>query len=419
MHLRYFKWFAGITITCAGLMVAINYIVDPAWIYRAVEKPGFNQVKPKLSKYRIIWKASHILTAKPDILILGNSRVELGIDPSAAYRLGLIAVERSIFNAAIPAASIYSMQRFLQQAIDGGEVKELYIGIDYLQFMDDFFEGARQAYNEHEGLFVVDAAGNPQPLQPLVIFSKTLFSTEALNSSLQTLKKQHPKYQGLTSLGFNSNESMLQSILDGGTQKRYFLNEDIRFIDTSIKSTNSPAVYRKGLEELRALLLLAQKNHIKTTLFTSPAHVHLQYLDAHAGDGEDYYQWKRELAGMVADVNKTGENPVVMWDFSIPNIDTMEQLPENDVDLMQWYLDPSHYRATLGERMMRRFMGGKPAAGDEHFGMLLTADTVEENIRQHREQLLFWQQNYPQDYSDFMARIEQRINLHTLPHREL
>jgi hypothetical protein len=411
MHSRYLKWLIGITITCVGLIAAINYIVDPAWIYHAVEIPGFNQVKPKVSKYRFIWKATHLEFDKPEIVFLGNSRIELGFDPDAAHRLGLVPEDKTVFNTAIPGLLMHGFKRFVQQVIYTGGTKELYIGIDFSLFQKGMLVKSRELYTEHEGVFVVDPDGNPQPFHSLVIISKTLFSSTTLNSSIQTLKKQKPKYQSLTKLGFNSNENMLQEIFEKGTQKKYFLTEDIRFIDGAVKNNKGSVDYVDGIEDLREILTLAKQHNIKTTLFTSPTHVHLQYLDAHAGDGDTFYNWKRALVKMVNEVNRDAQQPIVLWDFTIPTPDTMEELPQDDHGIMQWYLDPSHYRSTMGERMMRRFMGGEPAAGDENFGMLLTADTVEENIRQHRQQLLVWEQSHPDDYAAFMARMDKRKKL--------
>lgn len=424
MHSRYLKWFVGMTLSCVGLMAAINYVVDPVWIYRGVEIPGFNGVKPKVSKYRFIWKATHLEFEKPEVVFLGNSRIELGFDPDAVYRLGLVGPDKKVFNGAIPGLFMHGLKRLVQQVIyaggkNVGGKQELYIGIDFALFQKGMLVNSRELYAEHEGIFVVDESGNPQPFHRMVIFSKTLFSTEALNSSLQTLKKQEAKYQDLTNTGFNSNETMLQNIIKNGTQKKYFLKEEIRYIDGTLAGNKSHADYTQGIEELRDILMLAKQHNIKVTLFTTPIHVHLQYLDTHFVDEDYYYSWKRALANMINEVNTSevdtsntpGRAPVVLWDFTIPTEDTMEELPRDEHGVMQWYLDPSHFRSTLGERMMRRFMGGSPLAGDENFGMVLTPDTVEDNIRQYRQQLLVWQQEHPADYAAFMAHIEERKKL--------
>ena len=70
---------SGAIIVCAFVL-----IVDPYGVYGIVRRDHFNAVKPGLSRYQSQIKQEHALRLRPQFIILGNSRAEIGFDPRAS-----------------------------------------------------------------------------------------------------------------------------------------------------------------------------------------------------------------------------------------------------------------------------------------------------------------------------------------------
>jgi hypothetical protein len=60
--------------------------------------------------------------------------------------------------------------------------------------------------------------------------------------------------------------------------------------------------------------------------------------------------------------------------------------------------------------MLLRMLGSSSGAEAE-FGMRLTPETIESAIDQHKQHLLLWQAEQPDDFAAFQQRIETRRKL--------
>jgi len=81
---RYLSFWLALT-GCLILLVGLcNLVVDPYGLFRFVDKPGFNSIKPKSGVHGSMVKAYQVLRIQPRGLILGNSRAEVGFDPTNA-----------------------------------------------------------------------------------------------------------------------------------------------------------------------------------------------------------------------------------------------------------------------------------------------------------------------------------------------
>ena len=91
-------WFAATAmLVCA--VAAINLVVDPYGLFRLVDRPGFNSIKPTAAGHGAMSKAYQLLRVQPKALILGNSRAEVGLDPNHP---GWPTEARPVYNDALP-----------------------------------------------------------------------------------------------------------------------------------------------------------------------------------------------------------------------------------------------------------------------------------------------------------------------------
>ena len=90
-----------------------------------------------------------------------------------------------------------------------------------------------------------------------------------------------------------------------------------------------------------------------------------------------FEDWKRVLATIVAAERRNRSGPsVTLWDFSGYHAFATEAVPEKgDTEThMTWYWEAGHFKAALGEIMLRRILHSH---GNDRFGVQLTTENVE------------------------------------------
>jgi len=115
----------AVVILLAG---ALNVLIDPYRLYRLFEIPGMNELKPRAQQRAALTKAFGIAAVQPTNLVLGNSRAEMGFDPSSAYWSN----PGPTYNAAIEASSLDAALRSLQDALTVSRVRHVVIGLDFV-----------------------------------------------------------------------------------------------------------------------------------------------------------------------------------------------------------------------------------------------------------------------------------------------
>ena len=68
-------------LAAAGTVATLNVIVDPFWRFDLVNISGFNAQRPQFSAETRLAKLGVACRLQPSQVVLGTSRVEVGIDP--------------------------------------------------------------------------------------------------------------------------------------------------------------------------------------------------------------------------------------------------------------------------------------------------------------------------------------------------
>src|SRR5690349_17078617 len=129
----FLQWFT----LCVGagivIVVTLVVVVDPYDQYRVIIKEGFNATKPELTRYQNEIKLAHAVQLHPDVLILGNSRAEAGLDPEAPV---LLRSGISAYNLAVPGMGILTSRRQVEYLSENGtKPKTIILGLEFLDFM--------------------------------------------------------------------------------------------------------------------------------------------------------------------------------------------------------------------------------------------------------------------------------------------
>ena len=133
------QWFLA-TALILLVVAAINVVVDPYGIFRLVDRPGLNSVKPTAASRGPMAKAYQVLRVQPKTLILGNSRAEVGLDPNHP---AWPQTARPVYNAALPGTGTATSLRYLQHvlaATAGNPTAQPTLvlwGVDFMDFLTD------------------------------------------------------------------------------------------------------------------------------------------------------------------------------------------------------------------------------------------------------------------------------------------
>jgi len=370
-HRRYLVVLGWCSIVLAIAAIAFNATVDP---YGALTTPtylGLNLYKPEQTKQVRLFKAIRLLDVRPNIIVLGSSRAELGIDPETAAA-GASGVS---YNAALSGANMHEIRAYFDHALaNQARVERVVFGLDFFTF------------NQHR---LVQPDFVPERLEKRHIIPqdwlRLLFSLAATQASFTTIAENQPPRQQIsyTSLGKRSEQTFIrtslprQSIVNGFKYSLHkFLTDPAMYKDYELSAD--------ALAELADVVATCRDRQIDLHLFISPAHALQWEAIDRAGLWSVFEDWKRAVANIAP-----------LWDFA--DYDAISTEPVSD--RMVNYLDNSHYRERVGNWVLARLF--KQGRTPENFGAWLTPATVEDRlqaVRRHRQQ---WRSQHASELAIF------------------
>ena len=198
------SYLARLTLSFVLVIVTVslaNWYVDPYGMYWSDTWQGFNAKKPQSGKRVRVVKPYRVERVQPEILLVGNSRVEMGIDPLSPRFDGA-----SVYSVAMPGVSVErQLTEASVQIANNPSLKQIYLSVDYLDFL----------YSEAE-LEVFNQKGWEPPLvrpesniQQLSDVASMLFSLDTAINSIKTVFGQSIDANHITAEGFNQPDGYL------------------------------------------------------------------------------------------------------------------------------------------------------------------------------------------------------------------
>lgn len=385
--IRYLITFFILTGLWIGLVAAFNWAIDPYGLFNPPVLPELNVKKTKADgKIRFV-KAWQLRDRRPNGLIIGSSRSEIGLRPDhACWPTG------PTYNGALAGSNMYEVRRYYQHATAVAPVREVVLGLDL--FMFNGHRGARTGFDE--ALLALDAQGRPNAEADPNGRWKSLFSLFTLVDSLGTALGQDrnryytrdgrlilwpPVVAGPRPL-FRKTERMFHTIiLFPGPARRFDLGE-------------------APLAEYEWILRDAHAENRNLHLVISPLHARLSATLYLLGLEPTRESWLRRLVAINESVAAAaGRAPFPLWDFSGYNEVTTEAVPGGGEARMRFYRDPSHYTTTVGDRILDRVFG----CGATTFGERVTSATVEVHLAKQRS----GRETYMRDHPDDLAALRE------------
>ena len=359
--------FAGSFLTGVCAVAFINCAMDPYGVFGARTVLGVNALKPRPDVMVADIKFIVGTRSRPDALILGNSRAEVGFDPAhpVFQARGLRA-----FNAAVPGVGIQYAADALQRFAEVDDVRLAVVGVDFLDF-----------------LYASDHAAASRPSLERTSSRKVrllaLFSTTALADSVRTFLIQRQSNAAiLRSDGFNP---MLDYIGIAQTEGYSALFRQ-RAQESAVNLAKQPHNLYVGGDRhspaygaLRTLLRTAGEHRIDLQLVIYPYHVVLMSQLKQAGLWPLFETWKADVAALADEARQSGVQ-VSLWDFACPDAVTAERVPAPDdrKTAMRWYWEAGHFKKELGDRILGAVLDDRAPLRSDGFGFKLNAANVSE-----------------------------------------
>lgn len=375
--------FAGIL----GVIAAVNYVVDPYGIVGA-GYAGFNRNKVEAIDHPDIAKTYRLERAKAKTILLGNSRVDLGLNPQSPH---WPADARPAFNLAIPGYSMPTRAQYFEHALAVGRPTRLVMGFS----IDDFWPSAPDA--EPIARLRVDAAGKPNagywPAR-LNDLATSFLSLQTLSDSISTpLKQKRDDVSVMAEDGFNNGGALDARVRQ--TSAREFMEWKDR--DKAPRLLAWAKTREIDFAPLERILAAAAKRNVEVTLFVTPSYVDDYLLFREAGLQADYDKWKRGLVALVDAARLRGVK-VTLWDFSGVNERSTEALSGPGGPPLTWFWESQHFKPALGEEIIAALTGAKTG-----YGRVLTGADVEAAIAAHNANLDLFIKDHPAD----VARVRE------------
>lgn len=354
-------WLLTLALSLAAVAL-FNAFIDPWGLHGLVRIDGVNAVKIRPERAIGELKLARALRHRPDALILGNSRADIGLDPAHDT---LTTLAQRPFNLAEPGAALTAQVHQLEALLTAGHRPHLLlVGLELFDLLNA--EPLRRTDWRPR-----DDLGAQQRVTRL----QSVITLSALGDSLLTLRAQHdPHAATLRDDGFNPLRDYEGMAAREGYAPlfRQRAAENARRIGAHRWPSRLDAT--ADFIALRRLLELADQHDIRVECFTYPYHAHILGTLHRAGLMDEVAAWKQALADTVHAAAAQGAN-VRLWDFVAVTPETAEAVPPpgDRHSVTHWYWEGGHFKAALGHRMLERMLG---TGGTENFGRQLPPEAV-------------------------------------------
>jgi len=389
---KYLAYTIALASTILAAAIALNLVVDPYAVHGGTRWRGFNLEKPALSTNERLHKA--LLARTPvTTVILGTSRSEVGIDPrSPAFGAG------TVINLATSNQPYRESLELLQQAKAHGATRAV-LGLDFFAAND---------WHRYPSTY---APG---------IYSRAMqwelaASLSTLLDSYNTVRNQDSGH--IAAIGSQLRNDGLRTFGENyaaaqGGHLRLFIDTEAAYLRDAypLPAAFGLDVSGSSASEMNCAYRLfeyAHRNGIELHAFISPSHARLWETLYQAGLWNKWEAWKRQLVileQLAARNTGTATFPII--DFSGFNAFSTEPVPSDASAQMQWYIEASHYRPALGERVLERLFSGVTSGSlDPTFGIEINPGNIEMALDDTRSGHLQWRKANPVAVGEIAASV--------------
>lgn len=373
----YFTSFAIVLFSIA----IFNWFIDPFGMFWSPQIERINLIKPEAGKRSRITKAYQVNEIKPDILIVGNSRVEMGLNPNNKNFDGKV-----VYNQGMPGAGVAMQVDYALDAIANNDtIEQLFVSVDFLDFLlsekqvlDFKTKNNHHAQTNYDFRLTSQGKSNLANINRLKEKLMMIFSLDAFSASINTIFQQKSLTSSLNPLGFNSALSYVSIMNSEGIKPLFKQKLD----EISARLTGKPwvikvqdtAPYSPTFAHLGRLVKVAEEKKILITFFINPYHFSYLHTISDNNQWHNFQVWKKTLVSYLSAMQG---DEFILWDFSGASDFVNEIVPiATPKQQMQWFWEPAHYKKELGDRLLARLFF-RAENSNVHFGVRLTRGNIE------------------------------------------
>lgn len=372
---KYLATFLCLLLALSVLVITLNVVVDPYLVMSSTRYEGVNKYKVDINSRVRLSKAYQPLQYEFSTLIVGNSRVEMGLDPKNSCLS--LSGGRS-YNLGIPGASVGYQAASALNLLYQKPIDTILISVDFTDFL---VLSRKNSSNSNYKIPVLpnalfDAHGHKNDSYVWAFLKdhfQALFSLDAALSSLQTLALQDQYAPNRTDMGFNPAMDFLKMTKVEGAG-RLFLQKEKDLESKYMKGWG--LYYRDGeisedFSYLEELVLKATQKGVRVIVFTNPLHHRFWKIIKRAELIEQNSIFLEKIEEII---NRSGNQKVDFWDFSGDSIYIREDVntARNKGVGLKWFWEPAHYKKELGDLMIES-MFAKECNTKEVFGRKITS----------------------------------------------
>lgn len=316
------------SLLCATV-AGFNYWVNPFLLFDAPQPSSLIKIKPEAADRARIFKLYQPIYYQPEVLLVGNSRIEIGLNPDvpALSQLG------KTYNLGLPGAGIAGQLEFAQRVIDNSPVHSVIISVDYL----DFLLGQNQRFGAYKldvteledkiaGLLSLDALQGSL----LTLFNQGAYASNRLLNGFNPAQDYVPILQSEgEAVLFSQKLASLASIL----QRSYWQLNDVK------QQADSP------LNLLKNKIHQWQQAGITVHLFINPYHDKYYASIARNGHAHGFMQFRQLMFDEFASITS-------FCDFTELGKQASQNTNAKGNSVYFW--EPAHYKENLGNEMLKQ-----------------------------------------------------------------
>jgi len=336
---RWIQFFFFFFIVNLGLLMSVNYIVDPFNIFKTQLFKYPFQMNERFVKIEFLEKNNH----KFNGYLFGSSRIGT-TEPSILEKY---IPHSKFYNFTLSSANMYDYMLHLEYFVKRKyPIKVLYLQLDINNMM---------YYGRNQSDYL-------SKIHPFVL-NESLFAYY-----IKYLTGFFPfNIKGKVSTNYNYEKTVTYNINNGTwheDNKELAVANDCKSYVKSIKGFNhhhtAAFTYRKRKENIYALgkiVNICKKNNIKLYVFTTP-HNHNMMDMFYA---KDYVDYLHDIANITDFYNFSGYNSIT----------------KNDCN----YYEVSHYRPMIGELIAARIFNDTNISLPNDFGIWITKENIDSVFR--------------------------------------
>ncbi|MBB3219570.1 hypothetical protein [Pseudoduganella umbonata] len=370
-HRRYLRWMLGTIAGASAAVAGFVLLVDPYGLYALADIRGFNRVKPPVERYRNEIRLARAERFQPAIVIAGNSRMEVGVDPEGPHLAGSNA-----FNLALAGTSTEkAVEQLRHLGTRSQPPRRVIAGMEFVDVLTE--------RPVHPAAAAPLAAAAPAGWRTQLWRADTLFSFASLKDAVLTVAIQHQPHAAMATLrGHNPLLQYHQAAATEGYAALFSQRaaENTRKLAATAGGGLHAAAVRSQVAALIDVAADADPG-VAIDLVIYPYHAQLLALFERASLWPRFEAWKEILVEQAeAGRRRHPGARIAVHDFSGFGPIQCEAVPApGSKARTRWYWEAGHFKPALGELIMARVLSSADPRIPAGFGFALERNTLVAN----------------------------------------